>query len=52
MKRDGTARVKTKCGGLSTARSTMKPSKASVEMTIVDGGVEENRQRQKQIPAG
>jgi hypothetical protein len=51
MKRDGTARAKTKCG-FSPPRWTMKPSKASVEMTIVDGGVEENRQRQKQIPAG
>jgi hypothetical protein len=45
------ATTKTKCGGLSAARWTMRPSIASVEMTQFLG-FGENEQRQQQIPSG
>src|SRR6202020_2315435 len=37
-----TANAKAKRGGLSTARRTMRPSIASVEMTLFGGGLREN----------
>jgi hypothetical protein len=37
-----TATAKAKCGGLSTARWTMRLSVASVEMTLFVGGLKEN----------
>ncbi len=47
-KKHGNGKRKGKCGDFSTARRTVRLSVASVEMTKLGGGLDEDRRRQRQ----